>query len=67
MNTNQTIILARKHALNDCAMQSSAMLCLSDAIALQNDGALTQAKARALRSLQYSIGAFHPDFKRACA
>ena len=67
MNTNQTIILARKHAMNDCVMQSSAMSCLSDAVSLQNKGELTFAKARALRSLEYSIGVFHSDFKRAIA
>ena len=63
MNTNDTIILARKH-LGTNAMRSSAAVCLADAVALQDDGGLFNARLRALRSLAYSVGRFHPDYKR---
>ena len=66
MNTNDMIILARKHALSDSPMQSSAAICLRSAVALQDDGALGHAREQALRSLAYSVGAFHPDFRRVC-
>ena len=61
MNANQTIILARKHVGTD----SSARLCLSDAIRCYEDGLLDAAKDRAIRSLAYSVGVFHPDYKAA--
>lgn len=64
MTANQTIITARKH-LGSGQMDSSARLCLADAIALQADGDLDAAKARALRSLAYSVGIFHPDYVKA--
>jgi len=68
MNANQTIILARKHVMQGNApMQSSAELCLADAIAQYNEGAFDCARARAIKSLAYSVGAFHPDYKRAAA
>ena len=51
MNTNEVIILARKHIGNGAAMDSSARLCLADAIALQNAGDLESAKRRAIKSL----------------
>jgi hypothetical protein len=65
MNTNDAIILARKHVSNGAAMESSARLCLTDAIELQAEGKLDDAKARALKSLAYSVGVFHADYKRA--
>ena len=65
MNTNNVIILARKHVGNGAAMESSARLCLADAIALQAKGKLTEARNRAVKSLQYSVGVFHPDYRRA--
>jgi hypothetical protein len=64
MNTHEVIILARKH-LGTGVMDSSARLCLSDAIALHEAGDLTNAKARALKSIDYSVGFFHPDYRRA--
>jgi hypothetical protein len=50
---------------NGAAMESSARLCLTDAIELQAEGKLDDAKARALKSLAYSVGVFHADYKRA--
>ena len=65
MNANQTIILARKHVANGAVMESSARLCLADAIALFDKGVEDFAKSRALKSLAYSVGMFHQDYKRA--
>jgi len=64
MNTNQVIVLARKH-LGKGEMESSARLCLSDAIGCVENGLLEHAKQRALKSLQYSVGIFHEDYRRA--
>ncbi len=63
MTTNDTIILARKHLGG--TMGSSSRLCLADAVQLQHQGDLAAAKARALKSLAYSIGIGHPDYARA--
>jgi hypothetical protein len=66
MNAHQIIILARKHVMQGGApMQFSAELCLSDAIAQHNKGALDRAKERAVKSLAYAVGIGHPDYKRA--
>lgn len=67
MNTDKVIILARKHVGNGAAMESSARLCLADAVSLQAEGQLDYAKARAIKSLAYSVGVFHADYKRAAA
>lgn len=61
MNVNETIILARKHV----GTNSSARLCLSDAIRCYENGLLVSAKKRALDSLRHSIGVFHKDYQRA--
>lgn len=63
MNTNQVIILARKHLGGE--MESSARFCLEDAIRLYDEGKLDYAKQWAIRSLSYSVGIFHPDYKKA--
>jgi predicted Zn-dependent peptidase len=69
MNALQVIELAQKHV--DCAeMRSSAELCLADAMALYAQGGEVNerfAKARALRSLAYSVGAFSKTYKEASA
>jgi hypothetical protein len=64
MTANQTIALARKH-LGSGSMESSARLCLTAAVELFDDGDLTAAHYRALKSLQYSVGIMHPDYIRA--
>jgi hypothetical protein len=46
-------------------MESSARLCLADAIRLYDDGQYDEARARALKSLKYSIGILADDYKRA--
>jgi hypothetical protein len=65
MNTEKVIVLARKHLGGE--MESSARLCLSDAISLYAEGKLDFAKARALKSLAYSVGLSHADYRKASA
>lgn len=65
MDTNAIIILARKHVHNAAAMQSSAELCLAEAIALRDAGDLPAAAQRAIKSLAYSVGILHQDHLRA--
>ena len=65
MNTNQVLILARKHLGGE--MESSARVCLSDAVQLYAEGNLDAAKSRALKSLAYSVGVFHADYRKASA
>jgi hypothetical protein len=62
LNTSQVIVMARKHVADSKVHESSARVCLSDAIMLHNDGNYQQARARAIRSLEYSVGAFHSDY-----
>src|SRR5438046_6604374 len=61
MSVDQIIILARKHL----GSNSSARLCMADAVKLYDEGRLDDAKQRALRSLQHSIGILHKDYQRA--
>lgn len=63
MSTFKVLALARKHLGGD--MESSARLCLADAVVLVNEGKLEYAKQRALKSLAYSIGILHPDYQKA--
>lgn len=63
MNAFEVIQLARKHVNNGASMQSSAELCLRDAEALQAQGKCVEARNRAVKSLQYSVGVFHPDYR----
>ena len=63
MMTEQVIILARKHLGGD--MESSARLCLEDAIKCKDLGLYESARMWALRSLEYSVGIFHPDYEKA--
>lgn len=65
MNSYEVIQLARKHVNNGSPMQSSAELCLKDAEALQYEGKCAAARNRAVKSLQYSVGIFHEDYRSA--
>jgi hypothetical protein len=65
MNANQVLILARKHVNNGAALESSARLCLADAVKLFDEGDHMGAKLQALRSLKFSVGMFHEDFVKA--
>ena len=46
-------------------MVSSAKLCHDDAIDHYNGAMYGYAIGRAVKSLAYSVGIFHPDHKRA--
>lgn len=63
MTTDRIINLARRHLGG--TMESSAQLCLSDALALREAGNLFAASQRALKSLAYSVGVGHRDYARA--
>lgn len=65
MNANQVMILARKNLGG--SIESSARLCLADAVQLFDAGDHEGAKARALKSLQFSVGFNHADFHKASA
>lgn len=65
MNLTSIIILARKHLGGE--MESSARLCLTDALRLYETGKHVDAKARALKSLAYSVGILHADYRRAAS
>ena len=65
MNVREILALARRHVSNGAAMESSARLCLSDAIQAFENGHLDEAHASAVRSLRYSVGIFSPDYQRA--
>jgi hypothetical protein len=62
MNADQVIILARKNLGG--LMESSARLCLEDAINLRDSGKYEYARKRAIASLAYSVGVFHADYKK---
>lgn len=57
--------LARKHVGNGAAMESSARLCLADAVRHHDEGNLKQAELHALRSMAYSIGTMGGDYRKA--
>lgn len=57
--------LARKHVGNGAAMESSARLCLTEAVRHHDEGDLKQAEQHALKSLAYSVGLFHADYVKA--
>jgi hypothetical protein len=65
MDTQRTINLARRHIGKGAAMESSARLCLEDAVRLYDAGNYPAARARAIRSMGYTIGILHPDYIKA--
>lgn len=65
MTVEKVIFEARKNLGGQ--MESSARLCLADAIALYDAGNYEAAKVRALKSLAYSVGIFHPAYRKAAA
>lgn len=68
VNTRDLIALARFHVMDrTCAMQSSAELCLADAVRCYDAGEYEFARMRAIDSLRYTVGMFHPDYKKATA
>lgn len=62
-DVTKTLVLARLH-LGKGTMESSARLCLADAVRLFDDGEYDRAQERALKSLAYSVGITHPDYRK---
>ena len=68
MTTSQLIASARKHYIAMTGgMKSSAEVCLGDAIQQYDAGNYDSARIWALKSLAYSVGVFHNDYKKAVA
>jgi hypothetical protein len=67
MNNATKIVDIAARNVNLGSMSSSAKLCLDDANALLALGDEAYAAKRALESLSYSVGFFHPDFATAKA
>lgn len=60
------VALARQH-VEKAQMLCSAQLCLSDAEGFLARGDFDHAKVRAIKSLAYSVGISHPDYRAAAA
>ena len=60
---NKAIVLARKHIAAHPANESSARFCLNDALRAFEREDYRAAHSWALKSLAYSVGIFHADYK----
>ena len=67
MQTEKVLILARKHLGNNAVMESSARFCMAEAVARMNEDKPDLARSWAIRSLEYSVGIFHADYRSAKA
>jgi hypothetical protein len=65
VNVQDIITLARKHVSNFVPTESSARICLADAVRLFDAEDYPAAERCAIRSLRYSVGIHHADYKRA--
>lgn len=65
-NSTTALRLARKH-LGTSEMESSARLCMVEAVRAEERGELFVAIRWAHKSLQHSVGAFHADCARVGA
>lgn len=68
MNNEESQLLidtAQGRANDEALMQSSAIVCLQDARKLHAEGKFNAAARRALKSLEYSVGVFHPAYTAA--
>lgn len=63
MNTQDTIKRARRHVSDNPQNEDSARICLADAVSCYDSGDLDGANRRALKSLAYSVGIFHKDYR----
>ena len=66
MNLERILVLAKNNANVRALDEASAKLCLDVAVSLYAQGMYGYARARALKSLQHSVGVFHPDYAKAC-
>lgn len=62
LKAHKAIVAARSHL--GVGLASSAKLCLDDAVSLYDKRDFDAALKRARRSLAYSVGIFHADYKR---
>jgi hypothetical protein len=65
LTVTQLLAIARSHIGNGAAMDSSARLCLADAVRLADNGDFVNARNRAVTALKYSVGVFHSDYQLA--
>lgn len=57
------IAVAKRNLALAGEMESSASLCLADAIAFYEAGQIDRFWERILKSLAYSVGVFHQDWQ----
>lgn len=67
MNVQAVMILARNNLGNGGLLNTSARVCMADAVKLYDEGNYVDAKRRAIQSLAYSVGIAHPDYAKASA
>ena len=65
MTTQETIRRARKHVADNPSSEQSARLCLADAVSCYDAGDDDGARRRAVKSLAYSVGVGHRDYRSA--
>lgn len=65
LKAENLIALAEHHARVTVGWKSSAELCINDASSLLLAGRYEDAGTAALRSLKYSIGILHTDYRLA--
>ena len=65
MNLQQALARCRHHLPRAAEMESSARLCLADAVRLHDDGDYAGAWDRAAKCLKYCVGIFHKDYQAA--
>lgn len=67
MHTLEIIRLAQAHLNNGAVMTSSALSCCEDAMTQYAEGKDVNALMWACKSLSYSVGIFHQDYRQAKA
>ncbi len=64
MTADKAIITARKHIGSGAEMDSSARFCLNDALRAYERGDYDAARMWAKKSLAYSVGIAHSDYRK---